>query len=1245
MKAPDFTNPARPAPTLSGLWNGASIESLSKRGHRSRAQRGAALLLVLACLLLITTLIVGLLLNSQYNLKSSKLYADGSSVKTLADSTISLVMAQIQQATSNGTTVAWASQPGMIRTYDNTGMPLVDYRLFSWDSPTWNVAEQGAPYNPATDEAPLSTSGASAWYNSPAVFVDLNQPINDLSGTPHFPIIDGSDSDLSSVAVPAPGGATATVKTYVNPATTSPAVEGFWINQTGGPAVTTEASVLNDIPMPVKWLYVLSDGTVAAPSGTGTQITIAGASAANPITGRIAYWTDDETSKININTASEGNYWDTPHAQGITDFNMATFQPLSNEYQRYPGHPAMTCLSSVLGSFLPLPAVDHTLNPNNSGAPYNNGASAAAVYGPYQAYYDLAPKLNIDTPGNLGSQAGTVTAFPGPALTSKNDRLFASVDELMFKSNLFADSDHSTAFPSGGRSATSTALTAAMLEKTKFFLTASSRAPDVNLFNQPRVVAWPVSATNSAAYRTTLDQTIAFCGTIDQFPYYFQRARSDHPTDDLPAAAAPTGVGRNRSLMQYLQYLTSQPIPGFGPATFYDKYPVVTTGTGAVSERDQILTEIFDYIRCLNLYDQSSPATMTNPFTTTGLNSGQVIPIYDTVTKTKGFGRFPTIQEISLVFIATGWNDGKGGTNTNDVNYQNPALCPTTFTPSTGSPAPWGYYNADAITPGSDGMPHPLTNPPNRQPAVSAYVNAADGMPYPAIPSGNIQVQAALVISYFDPSQGNSLETNAFKVQITGLDAWKWGATAGTATMGFPGSGSDTSSPVKNISTGTTQFTTQTGGNLGFRQFICGFFPYAATAIADATVANNYYPFFSTPQNFPYITTATRANGQSPGTFYFSGGQITLNILPALASTTSAGWPPSSWPLTNSEGGLPPLQSLTVTFPPATLPLPTYAPPGYGALSPLGSSGPLNEDRGLFLNRFNASINNYSSSCEFSWGIDNGTQVTLGDTIRSIRASPGDIRMIAALPSVNTSTASSSPGYFDDGTQLASTGSDPIFNAGLTAWTYSSPTSHMVDSLRESTDFPFYGSVLGQLVPSPVAYSLPTATRAPGGALLNFSYMYTYGFANFSGEGGNAGAMGAFIGGGTTGSPGDWDNGSGISADGSFINKADEGDYNLQGIGGVPYFGDVTYSNTNSAFQTNAKTLFSPNRLMPGPGNVWVSFHGRCGKHPLENPALLPKPGCRPQPSWIWKGIVGHVGSQRSPSLPGRPIHRRTRTS
>lgn len=48
------------------------------------------------------------------------------------------------------------------------------------------------------------------------------------------------------------------------------------------------------MPMYVQWLYVLQDGAIS-------QVPLP---AGNPVVGRFAYWVDDESSKINVNTAS-----------------------------------------------------------------------------------------------------------------------------------------------------------------------------------------------------------------------------------------------------------------------------------------------------------------------------------------------------------------------------------------------------------------------------------------------------------------------------------------------------------------------------------------------------------------------------------------------------------------------------------------------------------------------------------------------------------------------------------------------------------------------------------------------------------------------------------------------------------------------------------------------------------------------------------------------------------------------------
>ncbi len=91
--------------------------------------------------------------------------------------------------------------------------------------------------------------------------------------------------------------------------------------------------------------------------------------------------------------------------------------------------------------------------------------------------------------------------------------------------------------------------------------------------------------------------------------------------------------------------------------SFVDKY--------GQAETRQILTEIFDYIRCMNLRDSTlgeayqyatrSPSAASNE--TYGL--GEVTPSISTSWDTQGFGRFYRITEVALVFVAVG--EGSNG--------------------------------------------------------------------------------------------------------------------------------------------------------------------------------------------------------------------------------------------------------------------------------------------------------------------------------------------------------------------------------------------------------------------------------------------------------------------------------------------------------------------------------------------------------------------------------------------------------
>src|SRR6202012_954539 len=102
---------------------------------------------------------------------------------------------------------------------------------------------------------------------------------------------------------------------------------------------------------------------------------------------------------------------------------------------------------------------------------------------------------------------GSLSITNSATIPQKTDRLYASVDEMMFSTNM------STATNRVGNQLGGTTIANTQVQSANFFLTAHSRAPEVNLFNEPRIVTWPVCTTNSPAYRTTYDSLLAFCGT------------------------------------------------------------------------------------------------------------------------------------------------------------------------------------------------------------------------------------------------------------------------------------------------------------------------------------------------------------------------------------------------------------------------------------------------------------------------------------------------------------------------------------------------------------------------------------------------------------------------------------------------------------------------------------------------------------------------------------------------------------
>ena len=601
---------------------------------------GVALVIVLAFLVLLSGLLLAFFSQTLTQRASSSMSANAAATQELADSAVNVVMSQITDATvgqdpnnSDPTTgtLCWASQPGMIRNYDVSGLPKNFYKLYSSDS----MVVPGSGFSTATDLPPsdwnsAANAGLYTDLNAPALVADPNGAITPASGSGTFsavyPIVDpfaeGNTTDANGFSTDGVSGFSMSNRVGFALGNTLPAAS-YDPTQT-----TPDKTTANPAAMPVKWLYVLRDGSIVAPkSGGNGTVSLSGASAANPVTGRMAFWTDDDASKVNINTASEGTYWDTPRISSLEDFGtlssstsvatpgLSVCQPAQKEFQRYPGHPATTSLSPIFGAYkLPI-----------SGSDVSQ----------YNTYYSIAPRI---VPG--GSNAGTT--MPTGQLTTDLDRLYASVDELMFTPLLSGTSRVPNTAGSG--STTPNLLLKATLEKTNFFLTSKSNAPEVTLFNTPRVSIWPVWATSTGNALTVYDQLAAFCGTIGGNNYYFSRTNSRSGLADY--------AGRNPVLYQYLQALTARTIPGFG-GNFLSKY---------AADRDQILTLIYDYIRCTNLADSSpgakpfapifdAPSVQGNDPNLFHLGAGEVVPIQ--IGSMRGAGRIYTISEADLLFCAT----------------------------------------------------------------------------------------------------------------------------------------------------------------------------------------------------------------------------------------------------------------------------------------------------------------------------------------------------------------------------------------------------------------------------------------------------------------------------------------------------------------------------------------------------------------------------------------------------------------
>ena len=584
---------------------------------RGDKEDGVAIVVTLLMLALVAVAMIGVLSISSTHWRSTTAYTDSIRTRQFGDMAVHLAVSQIRQGASqeeeDGRPKPWTSQPGAIRTYDANGELDQLFKLYTAANMVTGKEDD------TTGDLPPD------WNERSAEFVDLNRP-NYHDDELVYPIADPRSD-----------------------------AEGFAIDSKNCPESNS-----NQLPMPVRWLYTLADGSLGHLGPDNTLILAAeGAKATreNPIVGRFAFWVDDETCKINVNTASEGVFWDSPRADTKEERALASFQPARGEFQRFPGHPAMVCLSSVLFP-------QHRFHATHSQSRFS-----PMTLEDVQHLWDLAPVINADSP--FSSQGGTQiprgitvrTPYDRPLLEERYYSRLRTPHELFLNRKSREPHAFFQRHPQAIK----------RLQRSQFFLTDRNAAPETTLFGTPRISIWPIHSSldpatgtiSSRANKVSLyDHKAALASFIGDQKYYVTRSQAWDGEADFRFYRA--GSFDNEQIFRYLQRLTDQPIPGFanGGATFASKY-----GSDSNEDRDNILLSMMDYARLTNLNDGSLDEASQFCVVCAGnehVGFGQVTPLIEAkpgvqnLVAPKGIGRVVTASEIGFLFICRAEVDEDG---------------------------------------------------------------------------------------------------------------------------------------------------------------------------------------------------------------------------------------------------------------------------------------------------------------------------------------------------------------------------------------------------------------------------------------------------------------------------------------------------------------------------------------------------------------------------------------------------------
>lgn len=1090
---------------------------------RKFEKSGAALLIALCFLVLLSAVVLALFSTASTGRRNATTFATGQETMRLADAAVNLVQGQIRDATIQPR-VGWASQPGMVRAFDTAGT-VTAYKLYSSDAmvvPNYGKTQIDAEF---TQIQSWNSGATGKSFN--ALYTDLNAPAVVKRPDPANPT-QNIDTPVFPIADPAAIGA----------------VEGFSATTTVA-GTTLGNGTTRRLPMPVKWIYVLKDGQMTAPSGgTATRATFGNGTVpteANPIVGRIAFWADDDTCKLNINTASEGTFWDVPKATTWSEVRMAVSMPVQGEFQRMVGHPATTSLSPVFSSL--------SANYQRPASLIDSSSIASVVsnpdsyFAPLANYYSLTPRINgstgsTDNSSKGGAQRTAATGDPwagsapyserlnasvwpvsdqapnrkGSPLNPDADRLYSTSDEILFRPDRTLNLD----------------LTAREVSKRDFFLTSASRSAETTLLGTPRIALWPQQTGN--ADRTIKDRLLNFCSTVGNSTYSFVRGigtgglyTGNQPAD---SPTADVSLARNQDLIAFLRKLSSTNLPGYG-GSFASKWSSI----GA----DKVIAQTFDVVRASINTDYVSMGGTTYRYGVTTTNPrSQVAPgssnLYEDQSsgprnyviparlssEARGPGRTISITQFAVVFMAS--------------KIQNTVLVEWEDDPA--PPAMPAVPN-ESHTQISDG--ETATPLPTKPGYVIKKTTITDQQ--------TLEVRAFLLFQPYLATQGTPSVAPGAELEILGLN--------GMSVGGVPFASSNSLSTRFGSLHWQGNRETDMSGALGAFQLF-GSYPINRTG----NKSSGGYPqetYFKEAKNggtdkdtdYPFVSPPIPVAGS---TISFSGGSITAIL--------------KSW--RNAEE----YQRFSVTFPPASFVVPQHIKTDtlfdvasvQGVTYPL--SGPVsinNASNGSFLSVRKRLIGNSNSQRNLANVIRPGDVVCAVEWSPTNSSSRGDFRVLALSPTVSDFTPVAGYGTASAGFPgTTKNNTTPLVGrfahslrteaASVTQYDYSYQYGWVRDNtnlgLRNSLDT--IGST-GTLVPG-VSFTTHAAPIIP------------------------AGLTGATM---SNGNLGDWQSGIGGNKDGAFFPRPDPGETNKQ-FGG--YFGDKYF------LRVAAGDAFEPNRSVPSPG-------------------------------------------------------------